>query len=31
VYGLHWREEGARIEEVIDIVGIGDYRGRLAG
>lgn len=31
VYGLHRREAGARIDEVIDIVGIGDYRGRLAG
>ena len=30
VYGLHHREIHDRIEEVISIVGIGDYRKRLA-
>lgn len=31
VYGIGRRDAGARIDEVIGIVGIGDYRGRLAG
>jgi ABC-type multidrug transport system ATPase subunit len=30
IYGIPRRERAARIEEVIDIVGIGDYRKRLA-
>jgi ABC-type multidrug transport system ATPase subunit len=31
IYGLGRKEAAERIEEVIDIVGIGDYRKRLAG
>lgn len=31
IYGIPRRERDARIEEVIDIVGIGAYRKRLAG
>ncbi len=31
IYGIPYRNRRARIEEVIDIVGIQDYRKRLAG
>lgn len=31
IYGIPRRDRHARIENVIDIVGIGDYRKRLAG
>lgn len=30
IYGIPWRERQKRIEEVIEIVGIGDYRTRFA-
>lgn len=30
IYGIPWRERAARIEEVIDIVGISQYRKQLA-
>jgi len=31
IYGIPRRERKERIEDVIEIVGIGEYRGRLAG
>lgn len=31
IYGIPRRDRKARIESVIEIVGIGEYRGRLAG